>query len=734
MPEVVGVADGVTGGRGRGLRRGVSAGRDVEVRAAGGGFAVGAAEHVTLYAAPRQPAALPHQVGVVPALAQSFQARPESAELRAEGPCHVLTGLGGVGKTQLAAAHAHRAWDAREVDVLVWVTATGRPAVVASYAQAAAELCGADPAEPEQAAAAFLAWLRAKPHRWLVVLDDVADPADLRGLWPPDSPTGRTLVTTRRRDAALTGTGRRRVDVGLFTPEEATGYLAGVLAAHGRSEPAAELADLAEELGRLPLALSQAAAYLADQALTAAAYRALLADRTRTLAHALPGPEALPDDQRLPVAAAWSLSAELADASEPRGLARPLLALTAVLDPNGIPAAVLTAPAARAFLARKGRGRPRWGRRRRVTVEQVHETLRVLHRLSLVDHTPERPERAVHVHALVQRTTRETLTPKRFAASLRATADALTEAWPENERDIALAAALRANAAALIALGEPTGCLYERSGAHIVLFRYGMSLEDALPAAEAAEFYRALTEATTRHLGRDHWCTLVARQLAAQARGRAGDAAGAAKAYEELLKDRLRVLGRNDYSTLATRLDLAEWRGESGDGEGAVAAYTELLDDTRRVHGPDHHNTLSARFGLARWRGESGDPEGAVAAFTGLLPDVVRVFGPDDRRTLGLRHTLARWRGKAGDPEGAVAACTELLPDVQRVLGPDHRNAFILREDLAGSLGRAGDTEAALAAYAALVDDMTRVLGTDHPDTRAVLAKAAAWREAQAPG
>lgn len=730
MPEVVGVADGVPGGRG--VRRELRAGRDVQVRAAGGGFAVGAAEQVTLYAAPRQPAALPHQVGVVPALAQSFQARPESAELRADGPCHVLTGLGGVGKTQLAAAHAHRAWDARELDVLVWVTATGRLAVVASYAQAAAELCGADPAEPEQAAAAFLAWLRAKPHRWLVVLDDVADPADLKGLWPPDSPAGRTLVTTRRRDAALTGTGRRRVDVGLFTPEEATGYLAGVLAAHGRTEPAAELAALAEELGRLPLALSQAAAYLADQALGAAAYRALLADRTRTLAHALPGPDALPDDQRLPAAAAWSLSAELADTREPRGLARPLLALTAMLDPNGIPADVLTAPAARAFLARKGRRTP--SPRGRVTAEQVHEALRLLHRLSLVDHTPDRPERAVHVHALVQRTTRETLTPKRFATCLRATAEALVQAWPDIERDIALGAALRTNAAALISLAEPTGCLYRRSGAHMVLFRHGLSLEDAWQAAEAEEFYRALTEATTRHLGRNHWCTLVARQCAAEAQGRAGDAAGAAAAFEELLEDRRRVLGRNDYSTMGTRIDIARWRGESGDGEGAVAAYTALLDDCRRVHGPDHQNTLSARLGLARWRGESGDPEGAVAGFTALLPDAVRVFGPDDRRTLALRHLLARWRGKAGDAKGAVAAYTELLHDVQRVLGPDHRNAFLLREDLAGSLGRAGDTEAALAAYAALVDDMTRVLGPEHPDTRAVLSEAAAWREGQAPG
>ncbi|MFI9307465.1 hypothetical protein [Streptomyces triculaminicus] len=50
------------------------------------------------------------------------------------------------------------------------------------------------------------------------MLDDVADPADLGGvggrlsLWPPARPYGRTVLTTRRRDAALPG---RRIDQGL---------------------------------------------------------------------------------------------------------------------------------------------------------------------------------------------------------------------------------------------------------------------------------------------------------------------------------------------------------------------------------------------------------------------------------------------------------------------------------------------------------------------------------------
>lgn len=243
--------------------RGLATGGGVDIRATGQSIAAQRIDGgVHLHAAVRQPAVLPQQVGVVPSRALSFQDRVEAARLAAavDGGgtavlCQVLTGMGGVGKTQLAADFAHRAWDGRRVEVLVWVTAVSRTAIVAVYAQAGEELCGADPGDPERAAAMFLAWLRSQAHRWLVVLDDIADPADVKGLWPPDCPHGRTLATTRRRDAALTGWGRRRIDVGLFSPAEATAYLAGVLASHGRTAATDQLTALAEDLGCLPLAL-----------------------------------------------------------------------------------------------------------------------------------------------------------------------------------------------------------------------------------------------------------------------------------------------------------------------------------------------------------------------------------------------------------------------------------------------------------------------------------------------
>lgn len=79
------------------------------------------------------------------------------------------------------------------------------------------------------------------------------------------------LVTTRLRDAALSGGGRTVVAVDTYTVGEAKAYLTARLAGEGM----AHLLDdhvkaLAEALGRLPLALSHAAAYMTNEAVPCA--------------------------------------------------------------------------------------------------------------------------------------------------------------------------------------------------------------------------------------------------------------------------------------------------------------------------------------------------------------------------------------------------------------------------------------------------------------------------------
>ncbi|MEV5880530.1 tetratricopeptide repeat protein [Streptomyces sp. NPDC052101] len=523
----------------------------------------------------------------------------------------------------------------------------------------------------------------------------------------------------------------------LFTPDEALAYLTTVLDGHGRTEPADELAALADDLGHLPLALSQAATYLLDADLGCAAYRALLADRARTLADVLPSPSALPDDQPTSVAAAWSLSIDRADQLSPQGLARPLLQFTAVLDPNGIPAKALEDLPALNYLAARRAGTAaqpvrsrRWPWRRPhpepVTVAEVRGALRILHCLSLIEHTPDTSSEAVRVHQLIQRAAREALAPQEYDGLARAAADALLAAWPEVENDTAFAQALRANTAVLASHAEDA--LY-RPGVHELLYRVGISLGEAGQVAAADAHYRHLVDAARDRLGPDHPDSFLARGELARWRGEAGDAAGAADALKELLSD-LRQLpnSRDSRYVLFIRGNLARWRGEAGDAAGAADAFKELLPDMQRVRGPNHPHTLGVRGGIAEWQGRTGDAAGAADAFQELLADYLRILGPNDQQTLLIRGRLALWRAAAGDAAGAAEASEELLPDLRQVLGPDNPETLAIRGLFAQCQGTAGDAAGAADAFKELLPDLQRVVGPDHSITQFARSCLAHWR------
>jgi len=687
----------------------------------------------------RTPVSWPCQIGVLPLQAECWQHRGAADELEhavaAGGTavlCQVLSGTGGVGKTQLAAAYARAAWQARTMDLLMWVTASSRAGVLAAYAQAGALVASAKAGDPEQAAARFLAWLETTSRSWLVVLDDLANPADLRGLWPPASNHGRVLVTTRRRDAVLAGESRCLIQVGLFTPGEASAYLTAKLAAHARTDEPEQVADLAADLGYLPLALAQAAAYLIDLDLDCESYRRRLADRRRTLPELTPDDAGLPDDQRAALGATWSLSIEHAGRLRPAGLALPMLELASMLDSNGVPQQVLTSPPALTYLAQHRTissapashpGIKDADAGGSADAQDAADALRCLHRLNLADLDPGSTDRGVRVHNLIQRATRESLPPARRTTLARAAADALLAAWPEVERDTALVQALRSCTSILA--GHAGADLWQNE-AHAVLFRVGLSLGEAGLTSAALSECQERHAAVLRYLGPDHPGTVNTRGNLAYWRGKAGDAAGAAAAFEELLADCLRVAGTDHPATLNIRGNLARWRGEAGDAAGAAAALEELLADCLRVLGPDHALTLTTRHNLAYWRGEAGDAAGA--AFEELLADRLRVVGPDHPDALITRHNLARYRGEAGDAAGAAADLEELLADYLRVLGPDHPDTLATRYSLARWRAEAGDAAGAAAAYQELLADRLRVLGPDHPATLATRNNLAQWR------
>ncbi|MGI5185008.1 tetratricopeptide repeat protein [Dactylosporangium sp. CA-152071] len=600
-------------------------------------------------------------------------------------------GDGGTGKTQLAAALFEQA-RADGTDLAVWVTASSRTATLTGYADAAGALRLAT-GDVERAAAAFLTWLANTDRTWIVVLDDVADPADLRGLWP-SGPTGRLVLTTRRRDAAL----RSRstvIDVDVFTPAESAAYLTAKL---DRDDP--DAAALAADLGHLPLALAQAAALIVDDALTCAEYRSLFADRTSRLADLFPN--ATGDDYDHELAATWSLAADRADALAPVGLARPMLLLAATLDPNGIPEAVLTAPAACAHLGS--------------TPADARKTLRNLHRLSLVSHNATDPLRSVRMHALAQRSALESLTSVALLDLLMVCGDALLEAWPDAAKsrpsdDAFLTNGnVRSQHCTALMRHDPAvdGLDAAALALHPLTLRISSTLGHLGYAMYAWEGCVARASLAATALGDLHPTTLTARYEAAYWQGESGDFAGAIAAQQSLLTDQARSLGAEHPDTLRTMGNLAYWRGHAGDPGRAARETSEVLSILVRTPDIEASTVLSTRHNLAHWRGLAGDPRAAAEESARLLVDAERVLGPDHPDTLDTRRNLAHWRGLAGDPGAAVEGLDAVLADYVRVLGADHPDTMQVRENLVH--WRPQDLDALLA-------DRTRVLGADHPHT-----------------
>ncbi|MCG7205592.1 NB-ARC domain-containing protein [Streptomyces arenae] len=679
------------------------------------------------------------EFGVVPARADHYQVRPglmawlQRPARTGESQQRVVCGTGGVGKTQLVAQYARDLYDHGQVDVLVWVNATSHSAVVDAFAAAAAGLLGAGRDDPRAAGMLFRDWLKRPPGtarsrpgaRWLVVLDDVPHAGALKDLWPPEVPHGRTLITTRNRDAVFLSGGRTRVDVGRFTLEEAVEYVTAALGRHAVPGAAREVAALAEDLGRLPLALSQAVPYMVNRGLDCAAYRARLANRSRSLDDVLPTGTGLPDNQALTVAAAWDLSIDLADQQPPRGLARPLLHLLGMLDPNGVPEPVLLSAPARRYLSGHATPPSRAGHGRDIAdAEDAADALANLRQFSLVEHGPRSGGRTARVHQLIQRAVTERLSAEAGALCARSAADALLDVWPSGERDVDLAAALRSNTAALRRCAEDA--LYSPD-AHAVLFRVGTSLGGVGRAGEARDHFQSLARSVERRLGAEHPDFLIARGYLAYWQGEGGDATGAVAELEALLPRMERTLGADHPETFGMRHSLAYWRGQAGDAAGAADAFAELLKDHQRVQVDDHIGTLTVRHECARWRGEAGEPERAVSDFAELLSDATVKLGADHRITLATRHSLARWRGETGDARGAAAELAELLPDLVRVMTAGHPDTLSARNDHARWLGEAGDASGAAAALAELVTRMEKKLGELHPHTLVTRHRLAHW-------
>jgi tetratricopeptide (TPR) repeat protein len=677
---------------------------------------------------PSRSVSWPVRSGAIPPLAECFISRPETgfdaARGLARGATVVLTqpagpgeagrqplagptGTGGTGKTQLAAALAQTLWRSREADLVAWVPAASRDAVLTGYAQALAA-AGAPGAQAglDIAAAGFLGWLAKTSQPWLVVLDDLADPADLDGLWPAGT-AGMVLATTRLPASTLGGPGRRILEIGPFSPREALGYLSARLSEDAGMRAGA--LDLATDLGCLPLGLGQAAAVIADSQTNCRSYRAQFAGRTRQMPVDGAGPDAAT------VAATWSLSLDRADSLAPPGMAGNALVLVALFDPAGIPGAVLTSPAASAYICgRHATGTP-------ADQGQVRMVLDSLARAGLVTIDPDSAPRTVLMHSLVQAMIQRFIPPAMLEQAAWAAADALLQAWPPQEAEPLYEQALRDGAASLHRAAA--GPLWTPE-AHPVLLRAGQSLAQAgLTGLGIAHWQNMIS--TGQVLGQAHASIPVAHDNLAAAYLNAGRTADAVGAYEQSLAEQQRALGADHPGTLATRSGLARACLAAGRESDAVELYESILAEQEQGLGPDHPVTMTTRDDLVAAYLSAGRAPAAIAILRSVLNGRAAAQGPDHPETLTTQAALAAALLSGGELKDAVQLHERILADREQAHGATHPDTMAARASLAYAYRSADRLKHALPVYERTLADRGKVLGPDHPDTLTSLANLA---------
>jgi tetratricopeptide (TPR) repeat protein len=655
-------------------------------------------EHLTRYLLRSVPAPAPRQGraagrGVrfnVPAVAASFTGRQEELDalddaLGVAGRAVVtqaITGLGGVGKSQLAARYVQQ--HGCGYDVVAWIRA--EDGGIADLAQLAVKLgepvAGLSPSDAAQLA---LDWLSDSEQRWLLVLDNVESPEQLDGL-RPQAGSGRVLVTSR--DRALRQFGPV-LTVDVFDEDTATAYLTDRAGRPGDDRAARQLA---RALGCLPLALSHAAAYC-QSGTSFIDYLELLGE--------LPAHDLFDSHPELSyaqtVASTWKASIQAASADAPR--AADALAMAAHLGPDAIPKSLFSVLSdTDTALGRK----------------RLADALNALARFSLATVDDD----SVSVHRLLQKVVRDDHAARDDQAAALHALTALHGACPDDVRLPSCWPWCEQLLPHGLALAET---LKQPGDAGPQLIDLLNRVSCYLHHAEPGQRDLATAQVTLRHaeplLGAEHPQTLTTREHLASAYLRIERIEQALAIFEPLLADRERILGLEHPDTLRTRNSVAVAYHDAGRVGEAIAIFEPLLGERERILGAEHPDTLSARHDLGFAYLAAGRVGEAIAIYEPLLGERERILGAEHPDTLWTRNNLARAYKNAGRTGEAIAMIEPLLDERQRILGAEHPDTLRTRDNLGRAYLDAGRVSEAIAMFEPLLDERQRILGAEHPDT-----------------
>jgi tetratricopeptide (TPR) repeat protein len=688
----------------------------------------------------RQPEDPPPVWGNVPPRNPNFTGRDELLEQLGKrlnsGTTAVLPsalhGLGGIGKTQMAAEYIYR--HLQDYDVVWWIDAAHTTQIRAGLTDLARALGLPGATESGVAVPAVLEALRVgRPfRRWLLVFDAAESPEAVLPFFPRNGP-GEILITSRNSDWAGIA---RPLELAVFKREESIELL-------GRRGPEIDPDDadqLADKLGDLPLAVEQAAAWRAVTGMPVQEYLRLFDESVAEILDTATAP-----NYEVSVAAAWNVSFEELKTRNPA--AHQILHICAFFSPEPISRDLLTGVSRVSIspeldaalrdpikLARAIRDINRYGLakidhgnntlqlhrlvqlvlRNRVMAPQVNARMQHGAHQLLAALDPNDPEQSRHWPRYRE------LLPHAYAANILNCDDS----WPRQlyinlmrylfeYGDHDEAARLAANAREQFS--ETLGPTHEQTLE--VSSRLGLYLWAIGRYAEAAELnQRTLALRMQVSDEENEEIFALQRNITIDLRAQ-GDFAAGAKLSEEIYHKSKRMFGEDDPEALYAAFQ----HGISLRLSGEYRAAAELDEDTfrRRVEvlGRDHVRTFSVNASMIIDRREAGE-YGQARVLHEKLTELYRTrFGTDDIGTTVYELYLSIARRKDGDHNGALLLSTEGIERFRLIYGEDH--SVTMAASLAHSidLRHAGNLTEAKKLGEATFERYRAALGEHHPHT-----------------
>ena len=632
-----------------------------------------------------------------------------------------ITGLGGVGKTQIVLKLAYRIREKYPECSIFWMPATNTESLQQAYLDVGRQL-RIPGLQEEQANVKKLVQHHLSQEstgQWLLIFDN-ADDIDMwisKGGnenssyslkdYLPRSHQGCVILTTRSRKIAVKLEPSIVIKVLEMDEEVATELLSkSLINQELLSNHQEGILKLLQQLTFLPLAIMQAAAYINENGITPSDYLSLLEEQEQDVVDLLSEnfeDEGRYQDVKNPVATTWLISFEHIRRLDP--LAAEYLSFMSCVDPKDIPQSLLPPAQSR---------------------KKETDAIGTLDAYSFVSRRP--GDHALDVHRLVHLAMRNWLRREELLTQWAAKAmKRLEEVFPDHDhKNRSVWRAYLAHARYVLESDDKKDGMQERTE---LLWKFAMCLYCDGRYNEAEKSFSRVMQTRQKVLGLEHSDTLTSMANLALTFRNQGRWKEAEELFVQVIETFKRVLG----AELTSINDLASTYRNQGRSKEAEELSVQVIETFKKIL-----DMLTSINDLASTYRNQGRWKEAEELFVQVIETFKKILGVEHPDTLTIIANLASTFWNQGRWKEAEELEVQVMEIRKRVLGAEHPDTLTSMNNLASTYMNRGRWKEAEELFIQVMETFKRVLGAEHPSTLTIIANLAStfrnqgrWKEAE---